>query len=766
MFADTDIEAEKLKAALEKAQKCLSGTEIEAMAAAAKMPLPPEPDAKHLKHAGMRALLLVFAAAMLQAETGKLRSTTAYDPSEKIKPDLSLQRCIDSENIPSSLISVWNALSDETRSPIYETSVSILTVSLPLSERQSEAVKIVAQQALESHLALAGGSHDLLGRIFHWVLDTSKNDGSYYTSTAAAALLAGLAMQEEDLEDISAFKVLDPACGTGTLLMAAAERIADIKQEYPDIRRHVSEHVLHGWDANISAVRLAAVSVGLAAPDLSFDEINIRHLPVGLDSGGEAKAGSLEMISDQFLQPQLLNISTADTDISNLPAENKYSLVIMNPPFTADAKRYDQLGAEIEQKIRKREKQLFADLPASRTHPGGMFLLLAEKLADTKNGILAFVCPLAGADAPSMRKTWKKIFETFYLEFVVSVFDPQNLAFSENTSISEMLVVLRRRNENMPAKSIQFVRFAVNPRTHAEALDAAESIREVNNSKFSGSIVFWPHERAEQGCWNPVKFFSDKLAYLTWEWFDETNEDMFIVLSEAAEVGPSGNGIRGTFIRSDISDTADSDMMTALWFNDQSDKPASEATKTCMEVVPDSVITAKHGLEDRADRLWQQKACLFIPARIRTTSAATVSVISPQPALGSAWVPVRSKTEPVGCEWEKAICAYLNSTVGVLALLAEASPVVLGRPEMSLDALRRVRVPKLSEIQIGQLADVYGELKNRNLERLRFADSAIRTALDRHVCEIVGLPIKDTDIARCLLAEEPGITGRRHKDAV
>ena len=81
---------------------------------------------------------------------------------------------------------------------------------------------------------VAGLRHDLLGRIFHRVLDTARYDGSFYTSTAAATLLASLALREtdgdwSDANYITRLRICDPACGTGTLLMAAAERIRDLR---------------------------------------------------------------------------------------------------------------------------------------------------------------------------------------------------------------------------------------------------------------------------------------------------------------------------------------------------------------------------------------------------------------------------------------------------------------------------------------------------------------------------------------------------------
>ena len=65
------------------------------------------------------------------------------------------------------------------------------------------------------------------------MLDTARYDGSFYTTTTAATLLATLAITEDlcdwnDPAAIGRLRITDPACGTGTLLMAAAERIREL----------------------------------------------------------------------------------------------------------------------------------------------------------------------------------------------------------------------------------------------------------------------------------------------------------------------------------------------------------------------------------------------------------------------------------------------------------------------------------------------------------------------------------------------------------
>ena len=66
------------------------------------------------------------------------------------------------------------------------------------------------------------------------MLDTARYDGSFYTSTAAAALLASLALRDSDGDwsdpnYVASLRICDPACGTGTLLMAVKERIRDLR---------------------------------------------------------------------------------------------------------------------------------------------------------------------------------------------------------------------------------------------------------------------------------------------------------------------------------------------------------------------------------------------------------------------------------------------------------------------------------------------------------------------------------------------------------
>ena len=92
---------------------------------------------------------------------------------------------------------------------------------------------------------------------------------------------------------------------------------------------------------------------------------------------------------------------------------------------------------------------------------------------------------------------------------------------------------------------------------------------------------------------------------------------------------------------------------------------------------------------------------------------------------------------------EKAICVYLNSSVGVLALLGNRTNKSPSRPEFSVDDLRKLVTPNfaaIGESAVAKLAAAYDALAERTLLPLPQMDaSPVRRALDEAVCDALGL---------------------------
>lgn len=111
--------------------------------------------------------------------------------------------------------------------PIFQLGEKVLD-ELSSGPSSTQAVKALLKEAQTICRHQTALRHDLMGRIYHWLLHDAKYLGTYYTSVSAATLLLKLALSSEwnidfgSPRELADFKVADLACGTGTLLMAAA----------------------------------------------------------------------------------------------------------------------------------------------------------------------------------------------------------------------------------------------------------------------------------------------------------------------------------------------------------------------------------------------------------------------------------------------------------------------------------------------------------------------------------------------------------------
>ena len=196
--------------------------------------------ASGLNNATKRSFLVIATAIMFHIRLGSyLAKTNKPDQDNRHKPPIaytgewppkSARECANSTTPIGEYNRAWDAILAVDYRPVFETALKALTNASPAL---SAAISIIAKTVLDITEEAASLRHDLVGRIFHRILDSARYDGSFYTSTAGASLLAALALRESDAdwhkpESVSKLRVIDPACGTGTLLMASAERMRDL----------------------------------------------------------------------------------------------------------------------------------------------------------------------------------------------------------------------------------------------------------------------------------------------------------------------------------------------------------------------------------------------------------------------------------------------------------------------------------------------------------------------------------------------------------
>ena len=250
-----------------------------------------------------------------------------------------------------ALTDEWNHILEVNYWPIFATAREILR-KLP-----SPTVGEVLQPLWNAANQLVQGgvtkSHDLTGVIFQRLIADRKFLATFYTRPAAAALLAGLAIPADrapggaewgDEETIAALQVGDFACGTGTLLSAAYQRISLLHElnggDPRKLHAPMMKHGLVGLDVLNIAVHLTAATLAGAHPDVPFDGECLLTMPYG---GESASIGSLELLAEH-VSPNMIDDAAAVTaggrrpedvrDLMTQVGHGQFDLVIMNPPFT------------------------------------------------------------------------------------------------------------------------------------------------------------------------------------------------------------------------------------------------------------------------------------------------------------------------------------------------------------------------------------------------------------------------------------------------
>lgn len=693
-------------------------------------------------------------------------------------------------NVIQALAEAWGAILALDYKPVFQTAIAGILGPNP-DENWRRAVGIIGEEALNLTGNLAGGRHDVMGRIFHRVLDTAPYDGSFYTGTAGATLLATLAIRPGDREwtdneAIGSMVIIDPACGTGTLPIAAATRIRELAGAGEagiggaggvaggggaagggvgdELAAVLVERALHLYDINLTATHMAATTMGLMSPSTRFRNMNVHRTllrPPTYDAEGResdhARLGSLEWLDNRPLMVPWPDPSIgqhADT-LGEAPPLPPADLFIMNPPFARDSLRYDQFTEAEEELIKARESALLAATPAHRSNAAGGFVVLGVSNTSEKKGRVATVLPLVGAQNASGLGIRRHIGNEMHVEYVIALKDPEAMAFSENTDIGEMMVIARhwQADEDREQAETVFVKVLRKPQTPAQARALGVSILR-GEPHPDYDVTRWPQARMQEGDWFPTQFVRDECVAAfdnlsRGNWFPSAN-NVYV-----GQLGPAGQGIRGAFVKSDVSTP-----YHALWHH-------KTEVQTTMASAADTYIWPQKGQERLAARYWAQRRSVMLPNRLSVPNTRVTAVYCAIPTVGSAFVPYRPAA---GAHDEtavdKAVVAYLNSSVGIVAMLGVTSNKKIVYPNWSVDDHRQIPMPyweRLAGGAVNALAAAYDGLCQLELGELRSLPSdEARRRLDDAVGAALGIPAGEMARTRAALASEPAVTGRTY----
>ena len=502
--------------------------------------------------------------------------------------------------------------------------------ALPASPSSQQALSILAKSALDISSSSGHQHHDLIGITFCQSVETAKSDGSMYTTIPAAVLLVNLLFHDieidwTDFEQITQLRIVDFACGTGTLLIAVANYILQHEKtgRKEEVTSLILERMIYGFDINNRALFQTATGLGMIAPAVGFSKMHLYSMLLGIEpKTQEAKLGSLELIEglhQLHLNPRPPTATRIDAEPAPLETDT-FSIAIMNPPFTRSDLRHKQFKqSATEKKLRDREKELFRDLPPHLSSNSNGFFVLAEKYLGEKNGHMAFVAPTVMATNPSALTTRIHLAKRFHLKYIVISYDPKRPYQSGNTDIGEILVVLDRKSKDTCDKPTTIIKLTTNPTTASEATACVDSIAKgsVDTNKW-GFMDSMPASTIASGDWSAVQFANSELYHMAsrYAW---TNK-----LGNHIEVAYQGSSVRTTTRKCRKTDVG---ATPALY-----DHKADYCNK--LEITPDCYVCPKPG---QCAPVLQKGTRVHLPERLRLTTTKTVACRTPVAAVGSAW---------------------------------------------------------------------------------------------------------------------------------
>jgi N-6 DNA methylase len=684
--------------------------------------------------------------------------------------------------------------------PIFQLGERVLN-ELPINANSDLATRSLLAEAIQICAQQAALRHDLMGRIYHWLLHHAKYLGTYYTSVSAATLLLKLTLAAKWKQDfgnpaeLASFKVADLACGTGTLLMATAQALSDayIKQraandlpleakDMSTLHRTLMENVLHGYDVLPSAVHLTASTLAMLAPDVAFVRMGLFVMPLGMDHG-IAKLGSLDFFISHIIKTQMaLDYSHTETirtgaafsreTVAELPRLN---LCVMNPPFVRSVGGNLLFGSlpdergRLQTELKRRVKQIGASATAGL---GSVFVALADRWLN-REGRLAFVLPAALASGEAWADTRKLIASRYHLETVVSSHDAERFNFSENTDLSEILFIARRLNHEEMPSSTTYISLWRNPRSIHEAIDLANRITQIHApvtiegsgittisgpSGKLGEITSVPAATGEQN-WIGALFAQTELFRICWALekgvlrLPDQRDTIPIPLCRLDALGALGPDRKRIHEGFKVT-TEDWTPYPAFWGHESAKvRTISQKPNARLSVWLESPRGPEYG-----PHLWERAGRLLLVERLWPVTQRVLAVGFDTNILGNTWWSLKS--DSLSLDQEKALLLWLNSSLALL--------LYFGRRVVTRSAWMQMKQPAwasmpvldvhaLSSKQLASLKAYYDSLSLEELQPLaQLKADPIRCKIDAAISHALNIP--DLACIRELLEREPGLS--------
>ena len=496
---------------------------------------------------------------------------------------------------------------------------------------------------------------EVLTYVYQSLLSKTYRDAyaTFYTKFPAASLLARLAI------DDSSMTVLDPACGTGSLLLASYNRrmwlaLGRSPSTGKTLLEEVSEDILTrttGLDALNASKNIAGAVLTIASLGIPREPLSLFHVRVGRDSAGS------------------LNFFNPNTKTLKEKLRKKYSLVIMNPPFTRSDRIPNLIGQEARRWLGNAELK-FGKVKISNIFSAGLakpFMSLADALSER---LIAAVLPNSILSRSGWRDIREGLAKSWKINFIVLSWAKGIPNFSSQTDFREIMCVVSRKDgkEEIPLRVINLLK-SIDEMDEVDItlIDRAAKIgqRAVwRRSNILATINTFTQDDVKKlvdNLYRLVAFLDPKLSELH-KAFLKCSKRFGAVFKIGSEIDHK----TGLEIGKDIEVKRGVKWSKAIWGSGKKALVKSSKTKPKYKVVAmdESKAVVKFWKEQKTFYASQ----MFLLRRGQLDTQYVLAFTTEEPAVSNVWWPLKTKVNKRTAE---ATILFLNSTFGLIHLLGE-----------------------------------------------------------------------------------------------
>ena len=624
---------------------------------------------------------------------------------------------------------------------------------------------------------------DFAGKVYHKVVgewSLRKGLATYFTEVPAAYLLLHLA--EPTLSSVGDFASGSGTLVVASYSAANTRYRLDLLRKGIDRDPAQIERAFHAkfmrtcraFDVLEYAAQITALNLAFQSPTTPVSHFGVFALPFGFRKEDHATSlGSLELIRKQtdvwHKQRRMTRVGMRGKEkrrLAELEDMEHLDLIVMNPPFTrttgrggraggglfgfmSDASAKEAVKSDYEA-LREEVSSALMDTAATLLRGSDLKDLLTDSeyrpytsvwqageglpflyLADAKlkvGGKLCFVLPKSLLGGTSWFLARTMLAAKYHIEYIVVSFDPGGGSnFSHSTSLSECLIVAKKVDRHAANEETAIVIVTRKPATSIAAIALANSLKLSSKSKECEMVV-----AGDASALLLHVTRHDLLAYTD-------NWGRFAFLPHAGLLGCTKDLLSGTIaigsLRRKVPVVRLNSIVASIGvdrhrFADtfrvvNEDLPGAsrmlhggeEELRMSMAVSANAYLLPTR---DNGRELVKMKAGrLLVPDRIRMDTAHVVSMMCDEPVLSNIFYALKLKSGNVDAL--KALCLWLNTTWGILTVLANRTETEGGWISLKQSHWRLLPVldvTRLHEHKVQALAGVFDRFKGVGLPRL------------------------------------------------